>query len=233
MKLSRTIVTGGVAISLSAGLFDHSFAAERVPTVVELFTSQGCSSCPPANANLITLSKRDDVLTLSFAVTYWDYLGWKDSFGKQAFTDRQAVYEPALKQSGSYTPQMVVNGVTTTVGNDFAEIDKLVSQASPLKSPSLSLGKGTVAVSSGPAHTSAADVWLVRYDPDLVEVPVARGENSGTTLPHIHVVHELTHIGAWSGQAASYRFDPASGRLKTAILVQDPRGGAILSAITD
>jgi hypothetical protein len=89
--------------------------------VVELFTSQGCSSCPPANANLIKLSKRDDVLALSFAVTYWDYLGWKDSFGKREFTDRQAVYEPALGQSGSYTPQMVVNGRTTTVGNNLAE----------------------------------------------------------------------------------------------------------------
>jgi hypothetical protein len=227
------MLIGGVAISLSAGYFGPSSAAEQAPTVVELFTSQGCSSCPPANANLIKLSKRDDVLTLSFAVTYWDYLGWKDSFGKRAFTDRQAVYEPALRQSGSYTPQMVVNGMTTTVGNDFTELKELVAQASPLKSPALSLGKGTVAVSSGSGQTATADVWLVRYDPDLVEVPVTRGENSGTTLPHIHVVHDLMHIGVWSGQAASYKFDPASGRLKTAILVQSPRGGAILSAITD
>src|SRR3954454_16248479 len=80
------------------------------PTVVELFTSQGCSSCPPANANLIELSKRPDVLALSFAVTYWDYLGWKDIFGKPEFTARQAVYEPALGEQYSFTPQMVIDG---------------------------------------------------------------------------------------------------------------------------
>ena len=233
MRLSKATIIGGVAISLAAGCSLTAFAANRAPTVVELFTSQGCSSCPPANANLIKLSKQDDVLTLSFAVTYWDYLGWKDSFGKQAFTDRQAVYEPALHQSGSYTPQMVVNGVTTTVGNDFTEIKQLISEARPLESPSLSLGKEAVMVSSGRAPKAAADVWLVRYDPELVEVPVARGENSGTTLPHIHVVHQLTRLGAWSGQSTSYKFDPASGRLKTAILVQNPKGGAILSAATD
>lgn len=231
--LSKAMITGGVAISLAAGFSVSALAANRVPTVVELFTSQGCSSCPPANANLIKLSKQDDVLTLSFAVTYWDYLGWKDSFGKQAFTDRQAVYEPALRQSGSYTPQMVVNGVATTVGNDFTEIKQLVSEARPLKSPSLSLGKEAVTVSGGPALKAAADVWLVRYDPDLVEVPVSRGENSGTTLPHIHVVHQLIRLGGWSGQSTSYKLDPASGRLKTAILVQNPKGGAILSAATD
>ncbi|WP_245267852.1 DUF1223 domain-containing protein [Rhizobium sp. 2MFCol3.1] len=161
-------------------------------------TIQGCSSCPPANANLIKLSKRDDVLTLSFSVTYWDYLGWRDSFGKQVFTERQAAYEPALQQSGSYTPQMIVNGATTTVGNDYAEINRLLSQAKPLKSPLLSLNKTSVSVGRGPIPAGPADVWLVRYDPNLVEVPVARGENSGITLPHIHVVHELIHLGAWS-----------------------------------
>jgi hypothetical protein len=233
MGYLKTLLAGSLTAFAAIAVFEPALAADRTPIVVELFTSQGCSSCPPANANLIKLSRRDDVLTLSFSVTYWDYLGWKDSFGKPAFTDRQAAYEPALQQSGSYTPQMVVNGATTTVGNDYAEINQLVSQASPLKSPGLSLAKNSVTVGSGPAPKSAADVWLVRYDPDLVEVPVARGENSGTTLPHIHVVHELARLGTWSGQPASYMFAPASGRFKTAILVQDARGGPILSAATD
>lgn len=116
-------------------------------------------------------------------MTFWDYLGWKDSFGKREFTDCQAVYEPALSQSGSYTPQMVVNSKTTTVGNSLAEIQQLVSQASPLTSPSLTVGKRTVAISSGRTPDAIADGWLVSYDPNIVEVLVARGENSGETLP--------------------------------------------------
>jgi hypothetical protein len=121
MKRSKAASIASHVVLAVIGLSGSASAADRPLTVVELFTSQGCSSCPPANANLIKLSKRDDVLALSFAVTYWDYLGWKDSFGKREFTDRQAVYEPALGQSGSYTPQMVVNGRTTTVGNNLAE----------------------------------------------------------------------------------------------------------------
>src|SRR4051812_38898998 len=96
-----------VILGLAAwvGTSAPSQAAEKQPTVVELFTSQGCSSCPPANANLIELGKRRDVLTLSYSVTCWDYLGWKDIFGKQEFTDRQRTYEPALSESGPFTPQ--------------------------------------------------------------------------------------------------------------------------------
>lgn len=229
MTRSSAIFIGAMAAATMT-TFSAS-AADRSPVVVELFTSQGCSSCPPANANLIKLSKRDDVLALSFAVTYWDYLGWKDIFGKREFTDRQAIYEPALGQSGAYTPQTVVNGATTTVGNDLREIESLVSAASPLKGPPISLGKATVTIGAGPKST--ADVWLVRYDPKLVEVPVARGENTGATLPHIHVVHMLQRLGSWTGTGTSYDIKPASDGLKTAILVQGQQGGSILAAATD
>ena len=231
MTRSKAIFIGAMAASAMAAAF--ASAGERSPTVVELFTSQGCSSCPPANANLIKLSKRDDVLALSFAVTYWDYLGWKDIFGKPEFTDRQAIYEPALGQSGSYTPQMVVNGATTAVGNNFREIEQLVAGASPLKGPPISLGKTDVTIGTGAGPKLAADVWLVRYDPNLVEVPVDRGENTGATLPHTHVVHALKRLGSWTGTTVSYDIAPVSGGLKTAILVQGQQGGAILAAATD
>src|SRR5215470_7543302 len=92
-------------------------AAEKGPIVVELFTSQGCSSCPPANANLATIADRPDVLALSFGVTYWDYLGWKDSFAKPEFTSRQYAYEHTLHRATAYTPQMVVNGGSDLIGN--------------------------------------------------------------------------------------------------------------------
>jgi hypothetical protein len=175
MNRSKTALIGSLAAMVTVAVPSCASAAERPHTVVELFTSQGCSSCPPANANLITLSRRSDVLTLSLAVTYWDYLGWKDSFGKQEFTDRESISEPALGQSGSYTPQMVVNGTTTTVGNDFAEVKALVSKATELKGPSASLSRNKITIGSGAVPISGAEVWLLRYDPNLVEVPVARG----------------------------------------------------------
>src|SRR5690348_18078561 len=98
------------ALALAAGS-----AAQAQPVVVELFTSQGCSSCPPANASLAAVASRPDVLALSFGVTYWDYLGWKDTFAKPQFTDRQVAYEAGLGHSGPFTPQIVVNGSRDTV----------------------------------------------------------------------------------------------------------------------
>ena len=210
-----------------------ALAADKSPVVVELFTSQGCSSCPPANANLIELSKRPGVLALSFAVTYWDYLGWKDSFDAPEYTDRQVTYEPPLGQQGPYTPQMVVNGATTTVGVDLAQAEQLVDSARPLMGPVVSLQGGAVSIAAANAPASGADVWLVRYDPNVVNVPVARGENTGRTLPHTHVVHKLQRLGAWTGAAQSFTVPGATAGLKTAVLVQTPHGGPILSAVTD
>ena len=210
-----------------------AFSASKTPVVVELFTSQGCSSCPPANANLIKLSGREDVLALSFAVTYWDRLGWKDSFGQEVFTDRQRIYEPALGQRGPFTPQIVVNGATTAVGNDLTEVEQLIDAAKPLGGPMLSLVPDSVAISDGKAPTSGADIWLVRYDPDVVEVRVRRGENTGRTLPHTHVVHDLMRLGTWTGAALSLQVPAARAGLRSAVLVQAMNGGAILAAVTD
>jgi len=210
-----------------------AFAADKPPVVVELFTSQGCSSCPPANANLIKLSQRPDVLALSFAVTYWDYLGWKDSFDAPEYTDRQVAYEPPLGQQGPYTPQMVINGAATPVGVDINEAEQLVDNAKPLTGPAVSLQGGAVTIGAADAPANGADVWLVRYDPNVVNVPVARGENTGRTLPHTHVVHGLQRLGAWTGAAQSFDISGAGAGLKTAVLVQGPHGGPILSAVTD
>ena len=210
-----------------------AFAAEKHPTVVELFTSQGCSSCPPANANLIELGRRKDVLTLSYSVTYWDYLGWKDIFGNEAFTNRQRTYEPALGEQGPFTPQMVINGRTSTVGNQLAEVEGLIAQASAAGGPDVSLAAGFVTIGRGQAPAEGADVWLVRYDPKLIEVPVTRGENKGHTLPHSHVVRDLVRLGSWDGSDARLPLPGAAGELRTAVLVQAANGGPILAAATD
>jgi len=236
MRLSNpplVAVAAGLALAGSLLPGAAGAASARPLTVVELFTSQGCSSCPPANANLIELSKRPDILPLSFAVTYWDYLGWKDTFDRPEYTDRQVAYEPPLGQTGPYTPQMVVNGRSTIVGNRLAEIDQAISSVEPLAGPNVSISATAVTIATAPKPAAAADVWLVRYDPNLVEVPVGRGENTGHTLPHTHVVHQLARLGTWDGAAARFQLASAPTGLKTAILVQEPSGGPILGAATD
>jgi hypothetical protein len=198
------------------------------PVVVELFTSQGCSSCPPANASLAAVAARPDVLALSFGVTYWDYLGWKDTFAQPQFTARQAAYEPGLGHGGSFTPQIVVNGATDTVGDRQSDVEHLIA-AAHLAGPDITVKDGAVSVAAA-APQDASDVWLVRYDPRTVQVPVARGENEGVTLPHKNVVRELTRLGAWSGTAAHFAISPAPAGLLTAVLIQKPHGGVIIAA---
>ena len=202
-------------------------------TVVELFTSQGCSSCPPADANLIALSRRPDVLALSFSVTYWDHLGWRDTFGKPEFTKRQYAYEPQLGERGPFTPQMVVNGRISRVGFNLAEIERAISVAPPFSGPDITLGPREVSIGRGAAPAAEADIWLVAYDPHVVEVPVRRGENSGRTLPHVRVVHRLERLGGWDGRPVHIARSETPPGLLTAVLIQLPSGGPILSAATE
>ncbi|MBR7621176.1 DUF1223 domain-containing protein [Phenylobacterium sp. 20VBR1] len=217
----------GLALSLILTL--PAVAQAGPLTVVELFTSQGCSSCPPANANLAKLADRPDVLALSFGVTYWDQLGWKDTFASKAYTDRQWAYAKGLHHNQVWTPQVVVNGRTDVVGIKLAEIEGAARKAPIVAGPQLSVSDGVLTLSA--AKPAKADVWLVRYDPAIVQVPVKRGENTGKTLPHRNVVREMTRLGAYTGQALTYRLPAgADPRLKTAILVQAGPGGPILAA---
>jgi hypothetical protein len=223
--LKRVIAGLGLALGLAGQ------ALAQPLTVVELFTSQGCSSCPPANANLAKLAGRPDILALSFGVTYWDNLGWKDTFASKAYTDRQWDYARGLHHDNVATPQVVINGRTDVVGTKLAEIDRAARAVALPAGPGLTLTADSVAISAGPKPAKPAQVWLVRYDPATVQVPVKRGENTGKTLPHRNVVRELTKIGAFDGQALTLRLPPARApNLKTAILVQSGPGGPILAA---
>ena len=200
-------------------------------TVVELFTSQGCSSCPPANANLTRLAGRPDVLALSFGATYWDQLGWTDTFGSPVFTARQRAYQTGLHHENVWTPQVVVDGRADVIGQDLAQIEGLIRRHRLFTGPSARLHEGRLALTGGAAPVRPADVWLVRYDPRVVEVPIRRGENGGRTLPHVDVVRQLVRLGGWTGAAASLALPPATQPgLSTAVLVQAPDGGPILSA---
>lgn len=199
-------------------------------TVVELFQSQGCSSCPPANANVNALiASRPDVLALSFAVTYWDQLGWKDRFATPAYTARQWDYAKGLVHDQVWTPQVVVNGRADITGTKAAPLAALIAATPRLAGPALTVAGGKVAVGGGAAPKAGAEVWLVRYDPRTIEVAVKAGENDGRTLPHRNIVRELSRLGVWTGAAVSYTVPTAPAGLATAVLVQ-PRGGPILAA---
>lgn len=197
---------------------------QAAPTVVELFQSQGCSSCPPAIANVNTLADRSDLLALSFAVTYWDRLGWKDTFAKPEFTARQYAYGHVFGD-GAYTPEVVINGRSDLVGAKRGDLLAAIGKAAPLQGPAITVGGGKVTVAA------AADVWLVRYDPRVLNVDIGAGENSGLLLPHRNIVRALVRLGTWSGSAQSYAI-PAGGDpvWRAAILVQSRNNGPILSA---
>jgi hypothetical protein len=208
-------------------------AADAGPTVVELFTSQGCSSCPPANANLAALSDRPGVLALSFSVTYWDRLGWKDTFGRPDYTARQEAYEAPLGEPGAFTPQMVIDGRKSLVGNELGEVERLVAAARRDPGPSLTLSGGVAQIGAGSAPRAGADIWLVRYDPRRVKVAVSRGENAGRTLPHKNVVHDLSLLGRWTGSVMTIPTPQLVDGLHMAVIVQTHAGGPILAAATN
>jgi hypothetical protein len=234
--LAWAAVAAGAMIVAGAGAWAAALPAGSParPVVVELFQSQGCSSCPPADANLNALADRKDVLPLNFSVTYWDQLGWKDTFARKEFTARQWDYAHGLGNSNVGTPQMVVEGRRELIGQDRREVDAAIAQARPATAAMVSLVGGDVTIAAGAAPMGGADVWLVRYDPRTQLVPIRRGENGGKTLPQRNVVRELTRLGAWKGSAARYPLAASkTPGLKTAVLVQTKGGGPILGAGRD
>jgi hypothetical protein len=232
MTARLKIGIGVAALALFAGP-RPAFAADAAhPAVVELFQSQGCSSCPPAEANVGAISDRADVLALAFEVDYWDRLGWKDTFSKPAWTARQYAYARALARDGVYTPQVVVNGRVEGDGLDPSELSGLIRRGDRgAGGPDIGFSGGAVTVGAGPAPAGGADVWLARYIPRTVEVSIPRGENAGHTLPYKDVVREMILIGHWDGGAASFPLAGASGAgLAEAVIVQGAGSGPILAA---
>jgi hypothetical protein len=205
-----------------------SVQAQEAPVVVELFTSQGCSSCPPADAFLTDLARqRSDVLPLAFHVTYWDYLGWKDPYSLDAATARQREYSRHLGEDGVYTPQMVVDGAKGFVGSSRAEGLSAIAGAARKQVPvSVARDAGSLLIMVG-AGAGRAQVLLVGFDP-AHETSVGRGENRGHTLLESNVVRSLTPIGAWSGSAVTLRQIPPAGD-GFAVLLQ-AEDGRILGA---
>ena len=200
------------------------------PMVVELYQSQGCSSCPPANANLNAIAGRKGVLALSFAVTYWDQLGWKDQFAKPQYTQRQWDFANTSGRGNVATPQVIVNGSGNMTGADKAHFARLLAVGGPKGGPAIGVDKAGVTVGVGKGARPAT-VWLVRYDPRSRNVAIRAGENGGRTLPHRNIVTELRALGNWSGAAARFGVMPSADKaLLSAILVQQGKGGPIVAA---
>ena len=208
-------------------------AANAGPWSIELFTSQGCNSCPPADARLGEFAKRPDIVALSFHVDYWDYIGWKDPFASHETTERQKMYGRTLRQDSVYTPEMVFDGAAHDPGTRASELlEAARRRSSERATPKLaraSDGTLTIALEAFTVDRYGAEVMLAVYDPKHT-TPVKRGENSGATLDNFNVVRRFEKVAGWDGQAASWtvsadRFAAGQG---IAVLVQKTGQGPML-----
>jgi len=214
-------------------------SAAAQPVVVELFTSQGCSSCPPADAYLTQLSKDSTILALSMHVDYWNGLGWKDPFSSPEVTARQRSYARNLGAHYVYTPQMVVMGAAHAVGSNRSEVARLIAEARARMAPGpaveidhMARNALTIRIGAGKA-TGRATVWLVAYD-TRHETKVAAGENGGRTLAYSNVVRAIRSVGNWDGSATSLTVNITEemddGYQNCAVLVQAGETGPIIAS---
>ncbi len=239
-------------ILMGLALTAQSPASAAEPrAVVELFTSQGCSSCPAADKLLGELARDPSLIVLSLPVDYWDYLGWKDTLALHGHTNRQRAYSAARGDGAVYTPQAVINGVAHVLGSDKAAIEKAIAQTrakdAPLTLPvTMSVANGKLTVTL-PAQTGkadgAAEVWLCPVTAEA-KVAIGRGENRGHTLAYHNVVRRWVKLGVWSGQAETFQvplseLPDADYAIKDvdelAVIVQsgaDTKPGLILGAAT-
>ena len=212
--ISRDAITSAlVGVALMASL---PAKAEEPRAVIELFTSQGCSSCPPADKLLGELSHDPSLITMSEAIDYWDYLGWKDTLALHGHANRQHAYARARGDSEVYTPQVVVNGIVHVLGSDKAAIERAIEQtrrvAAPLSLPvtlSVAGDKVTASVPDAKDEHRSGEVWLCPVS-GAVAVMVGRGENQGRTLTYHNVVRHWVKLGDWSGKAQTFSVPLAS-----------------------
>ncbi len=208
----------------------------RAAMVVELYTSQGCHQCPRANRLLGMFAREESVLALTFPVGIWDYLGWRDTFARPEFGDRQRAYSGALRVRGRFTPQLVVDGANQISAADWdaarAMIDRARSAAAPANAPDLSiirLRNGRVRVTIGAGAPGAnADIWLIAYDPGPLDVSIRGGLNMNRTVTHYNLVRSIERLAAWNGVSAWYERPRCTPNC--AVIVQTPSGGPVLSA---
>jgi hypothetical protein len=211
-------------------------AQDGAPVVVELFTSQGCSSCPPADALMKDLIKRDDVIGLALHVDYWDYIGWKDEYGNPDYTRRQKGYATTGGRRMVYTPQMIVNGQEDVVGARGMDVVELINQHKNTPAPvSVSAARdgGSIVIDVKPNGSGGGagpyDVHLVRYTP-LRKAHITRGELAGRDFDYVNIVDGWTVLGQWDGRDPVRLSAQIEGDRPAVILIQRADYGAIVAA---
>ena len=181
--------------------------SESRPVLVELFTSQGCSSCPPADEFAVRLSDEEDVMVLSLPVDYWDYIGWKDTLAQSAFTERQYAYAAVQRKNRVYTPQMMIDGQVDAVGSSEGNVRRLVQRrlsalnggaGADLRLQRGEDGEFRAQASSGLVGADSATLWLVRLEARIT-VDIGRGENRGRSITYANVVRDMVSLGRWHG----------------------------------
>jgi len=215
--LSRVVFVSGVfaMAMVSAGIGSAARGSSGPPTVFELFTSQGCSSCPPADNLLATLARRPDVIAMSFPVDYWDYIGWKDTLASPAFTARQKAYAEARGDGHVYTPQVIVDGLAAAVGSDWDEIERAMADVR-VKTDAMTLPIRLTDASSRlrveiPAGTGEpATIYVLRVERSRT-VKIGRGENAGHSITYTNVVRAMNEIGQWTGAPVTFEIPQLKG----------------------
>ena len=202
--------------------------------VVELFTSQGCSSCPPADKFLHELASREGVIPLALHVDYWDYIGWKDIFARPDNTKRQHAYAIAAGRRSVYTPQMIVQGHEDVVGNHPVDVSDLIRRHAAAVPPvrlNLERSGGRLVISAeatGPVPAPMV-VHLVRYEPNA-DVTITRGENAGRTLSYANIVRDWARVAEWDGRDVMRVSADLDGDLPVVVILQHRGVGPIIAA---
>jgi hypothetical protein len=225
---------GSLLLALSSGGNAQEPAPPGArPTVVELFTSQGCSSCPPADELLGELAGRSNVIALGFHVDYWDDIGWRDRYSMAEATRRQRDYVDALGLSSAFTPQIVIDGRESFVGSDRHRIEAALSRPREHVPVEVHIANGEMIVSLSELNDHRSyDIEAAAYLPRAT-TPIGRGENSGRTLTDFDIVRQFRRLGVWEGKSATFRIrlDTFPGEAdRVAVLVQQSGHGPIVGA---
>jgi len=247
-RLLLTFLSAGAAAFVTASSLSSAPAnlepSQPAPirAVVELFTSQGCSSCPPADTLLKTLADDPSIMALTLPVDYWNYLGWKDTFASSRNSDRQRSYAKVRGDGSIYTPQVVVNGIQHVNGASKAEIENAIGATSKSLGPDripvrFWQENNTLNIATGgaqPGHpVEEATIWFGVVQTSGT-VDVTQGENKGKSLTYTNIVRELTPIGLWKGQPMQIQIPRGAVILaetqKSVVLIQEGRAGPIIGA---
>lgn len=243
ISIVSTLASGAVVITVSLMLttfFSARAENAATPVIVELFTSQGCSSCPPADLVLQELTSHENVIALSLPIDYWDNLGWPDTFASPQHTERQRQYAAVLENARVYTPQMVINGHIDVVGSRrddvFAAIEKESNRQRPTVEISLTTRDEALEIGLDDAPESLADVeasvWIAPFHTGPQQVAIKRGENGGRELSYSNVVQGLMKLGMYSGEKTAFTHSIAMLKHKNVddcvILIQNDRSGEII-----